>query len=288
MSSRKRRRSRAVLIDWFTVAAQALNFIILVWLMHRVLYKPIMAAIDARETLVAAELRDAAAKMVLADQTAQEYKGKNEEFERERAALLAKATDEAKAQASRVLEAARTSADALHNKRRDDLEREVQEFGQAAGRRAQKAFFILARRALKDLAKSSLEERVICVFCEQLRAMTKDNKAKLSAAIVACSEPISIRSAFALPSELQNTLQSAVNETFGRQIALRFEIAPDLVGGIEMTAQGQRVGWSIAEYLVALERDITAEFPLAAPPPTISTPSAGTTAPQASALLTAD
>ena len=42
-----------MLIDWFTVAAQALNFLILVWLMKRFLYKPILHAIDAREERIA-------------------------------------------------------------------------------------------------------------------------------------------------------------------------------------------------------------------------------------------
>jgi F-type H+-transporting ATPase subunit b len=51
-----------MLIDWFTVGAQALNFLILVWLMKRFLYQPILHAIDAREKRIAAKLADAAAK----------------------------------------------------------------------------------------------------------------------------------------------------------------------------------------------------------------------------------
>ena len=42
-----------MLIDWFTVGAQALNFLILVWLLKRFLYKPILDAIDAREKRIA-------------------------------------------------------------------------------------------------------------------------------------------------------------------------------------------------------------------------------------------
>ena len=38
-----------MLIDWFTVGAQALNFVILVWLLKHFLYKPILNAIDVRE-----------------------------------------------------------------------------------------------------------------------------------------------------------------------------------------------------------------------------------------------
>jgi hypothetical protein len=48
-----------MLIDWFTVGAQIVNFLILVWLLKRFLYKPILDAIDAREKRIAAELADA-------------------------------------------------------------------------------------------------------------------------------------------------------------------------------------------------------------------------------------
>jgi hypothetical protein len=51
-----------MLIDWFTVGAQALNFLILVWLMKRFLYKPILNAVAEREKRIAAELADAAQK----------------------------------------------------------------------------------------------------------------------------------------------------------------------------------------------------------------------------------
>jgi F-type H+-transporting ATPase subunit b len=59
-----------MLIDWFTVGAQALNFLILVWLMKRFLYKPILHAIDEREKRIAAELADADAKKAEAKRSA--------------------------------------------------------------------------------------------------------------------------------------------------------------------------------------------------------------------------
>src|SRR5580658_6844655 len=99
-----------MLIDWFTVAAQALNFLILVWLMKRYLYKPILDAIDAREKLVAAELAEAAAKKAEAQKDRDEFQRKNQEFEQQRAALLSKVTDEAKAESLRLLDEARKAA----------------------------------------------------------------------------------------------------------------------------------------------------------------------------------
>ena len=49
-------------INWFTVIAQVINFLILVWLMKRYLYKPVLNAIDEREKKIAAQLADAEAK----------------------------------------------------------------------------------------------------------------------------------------------------------------------------------------------------------------------------------
>ena len=102
-----------MLIDWFTVGAQALNFLILVWLMKRFLYKPILHAIDEREKQIATELANADKKKAEAQKESDEFKHKNEEFDQQRAALLSKATDEAKSERQRLLDEARQAATAL-------------------------------------------------------------------------------------------------------------------------------------------------------------------------------
>ena len=87
-----------MLIDWFTVGAQALNFLILVWLMRRFLYKPILNAIDAREKRIAKELADADAKKAEAGKERDAFQKKNEDFDRQRGELLGKAQEEAKSE----------------------------------------------------------------------------------------------------------------------------------------------------------------------------------------------
>lgn len=102
-----------MLIDWFTVGAQAVNFLILVWLMKRFLYKPILDAIDAREKRNAKELADADATQSEAVKERDTFQKKNNEFDQQRATLLSKATDEAKAERQRLLDEARKAADAF-------------------------------------------------------------------------------------------------------------------------------------------------------------------------------
>jgi F-type H+-transporting ATPase subunit b len=245
-----------MLIDWFTVGAQALNFLILVWLMKRFLYKPILNAIDEREKRIATELANADKKKTEAQKESDEFKRKNEEFDQQRAALLSKATDEVKAERQRLLDEARKAADALTAKRMETLRNEEHTLHQAISRRTQQEVFAIARKALTDLATTSLEERLGEVFTRRLREMDGQAKAGLEKALKTASDPALVRSAFDLPAEQRAAIQNALNETFSGEIHVRFETAPDLISGIELTTNGQKVAWSIADYLALLEKGV--------------------------------
>jgi F-type H+-transporting ATPase subunit b len=245
-----------MLIDWFTVGAQALNFIILVWLLKRFLYKPILNAVDAREKRIAAELADADAKKAEAQKQRDEFQHKNEEFDQQRAALLSKATDEANAERQRLLEGARKAADALSAKRQEALRRDADNLNQAIRRRTQQEVFAIARKALMDLATTSLEERIGEVFTRRLRTMDGKAKEGLAEVLKTASEPALVRTAFDLPAAQRAAIQNALNETFSAEVHVRFETAPDLVSGVELTTNGQKIAWSIADYLASLETGV--------------------------------
>jgi F-type H+-transporting ATPase subunit b len=245
-----------MLIDWFTVGAQALNFIILVWLLKRFLYKPILNAVDAREKRIAAELADADAKRAEAEKERDEFQRKNDEFDQQRAALLSKATDEAKAERGRLLDEARKAADTLSAKRQEALRSDANSLNQAIRRRTQKEVFAIAQKALTDLATTSLEERMTEVFTQRLRSMDDEAKKGLGKALKTASEPALVRSAFDLPPAQRALIQKAVKESFRSEVHVRFETAPDLISGIELTTNGQKIAWSIADYLGSLEKSV--------------------------------
>ncbi|MBN2369272.1 MAG: F0F1 ATP synthase subunit B [Vicinamibacteria bacterium] len=245
-----------MLIDWFTVGAQALNFLILVWLMKRFLYKPILNAIDARDKRIAAELADADAKRAEARRERDEFERKNNEFDQRRAELLSQATDEAKTERQRLFDEARKATDALTAKRMETLRSDARNLSQAISRRAQQEVFDIARKALADLATTSLEERLGDVFTRRVREMDGKAKAALGEALRAASDPALVRSTFDLPAEQRAAIQNALNETFSAEIHVRFETAPELVSGIELATNGQKVVWSIADYLASLEKGV--------------------------------
>ena len=250
-----------MLIDWFTVGAQALNFLILVGLMRRFLYKPILHAIDVREKGIAAKLADAASKEVDAKKEQDTFRQKNEELDGQRAELLAKATNAANVERKRLLGEARTAADDLSSKRKDGLRREADGLDQSIRALARDQVFAIARKALTELASTSLEERMGEVFTRRLREMNAPARATLGKALAAASPPAVVHSAFELPSEQRTAIQRALDEVCSAEVHVSFATVPDLVSGIELATSGQKVAWTIADYLTSMEKHVTQLMP---------------------------
>ena len=166
------------------------------------------------------------------------------------------ATDEASAERQRLLGEARAAADALGTKLRQAMQDDSENLSQAMARRMQDEVFAIARKTLADLATTDLEERFCDVFIRRLHTLDEPAKASLGAALTTAAEPAVLRSALALPAEQRTKIQNAINKAFSADIQLEFETAPSLVGGIELVTTGQKVAWSIADYLTAMEKGV--------------------------------
>lgn len=251
-----------MLIDWFTVAAQAANFLILVWLLKRFLYQPILGAIDARDQRIAAQLLDAETEQAEANRQRDEFRQKNEAFEHQRAALLENASAAANAERRRLLEAARSDAEALRARLQDTLRAEQLNLDRELTGRTQREVFAVVRKALADLADASLEQRMVEVFLNRLRELAAEERAELCAVFAAAPHPARVRSAFDLPPEQQTKLAAALREVLGSELQLQFETAPGQIGGIELVGNGRKLAWSIADYLAALEKSLAGSLQL--------------------------
>ncbi len=245
-----------MVIDWFTVGAQILNFLVLVWLLQRFLYRPVLDAIDAREKRIAATLSDAAASKAQAAKERDALLAKNNAFDAERATLLSKASDEAVKEGKRLADKARKAADDLKEKQKKALATDAKSLSAEISRRATAEVFSITRKALADMADAKLEERMTALFIKKLGALDGPAKAEISRMLASPGQPALIRSAFDLPAKQAAAIHKAIDATRGGKVDLRFETAPDLVGGIELVAGGQKLAWSISDYLKTLEKSV--------------------------------
>jgi len=245
-----------MLIDWFTVGAQTLNFLILVWLMKRFLYKPVIDAIDARESRIASALADATQKQAQADKQRDEFEQKNAEFDQQREAIARQASEKLDAQRQHLLAQAHAAADAMRDKRHADLTSELQTLQQDIAQRSQAEVFAVARKVLTDLSGIALEDRITEVFAQQLRAMEAPARNELSNALQASPATVRVRSAFELTPEQQTSIGQALDAAMQAKLSLQFETSPEVISGIELSANGWKVAWNIADYMAQLQQHI--------------------------------
>ena len=251
---RSRRRGVIVLFDWFTVLAQIANFLILMWLLKRFLYKPVLNAIDAREKRIADLLKETELNQQHVEQQQAELTTKNNVFASEREGLLAQAKTEADQMKEQLLKSASIDAAQQHSLWLSGLQKEQQNLDHDITQRAQQEVFQVARRALQDLSNVELETQIIQVFIKKLVQMSPSQGKQFT---TSAKGDLVVRSAMVLSDDNKNVLQQSIAKTFSAQSLLHFEVDATLVSGIELVGSGHKLSWNIDDYLSHLEDSIT-------------------------------
>ena len=244
-------------INWFTVIAQIINFLILVWLLKRFLYKPILNAIDERENKIASQLKDAKANKADAKKEKDEFEKKNEDFDQQKKDLMDKAVAETNDERQKLLEEARDDAKKLSSKLEEVSKAALENLNHEIAQKTQQEVFAIARKTLADLASVSLEEQSVNIFIKHLNELKDDEKKKFIEAFKSDSKPILIQSTFDLPHKQQTEIKDAVKDILGAKTHFQFSTVPELISGIELTANGYKLAWSISEYMSSLEKSIS-------------------------------
>lgn len=242
-----------MLIDWFTVVAQIVNFLVLVYLLKRFLYKPIIRAMDERERRIAAGLQEAEKREEEARQELQQYETKNREIDSQREALVSRIKEEVGIQQKELMSEARHQVDVIRNNWYQAVEREKEAFLQDLRERTGKQTCAVARRALKDLGNAELEHHVVRVFIERLRSLDEGERKALRESLQQSKPEVTITSAFEIAQEMSEEIEQVLQEHISGPIDLQFETSPDVICGIELKSHGRKIAWSVRDYLEGLE-----------------------------------
>jgi len=242
-----------VLIDWFTIVAQIINFIILVVLLRKFLYRPILKVMQEREDRIRSQLDEAEEKHQQAIEQISLYEEKVRHWEDEREELLREAKHEVEDSRKQMMKKVRQEIDEHQSQWEQAIEREKQEFLDSLRKRISQQTYTAVKKVLNDLANVELEAHITEVFIERLEKLDSNQLADHREAVEKSDEPVVLRSAFSLPSPTQTKIQTIVEKQFLNGKPVNFEIDPDLVCGIELKAAGYKLVWSLAEYLERLE-----------------------------------
>lgn len=239
-------------IDWFTFVAQLINFVVLVYLLKRALYGPILQAMDQREERIAARLNEAREKEAEARQEAERYRSMQQELNSKRQQHLSEAETEAAARREELIQQAREEVQRLESEWRDGLARDRETFMRELSERALSETVAIARRALDDLAGADLEARVIEVFIRQLQTLDPAKQAELSEALRTAGGAITVRSAFEQIRAYRERLQEVLSARLGQDVTVTVDVEPAIGFGVELRIADRKVAWSLDSYLAQL------------------------------------
>lgn len=242
--------------DWWTFALQTVNFAVLVWLLHRFLYKPVLRMIDERRAELDKQSADArAAEAKIKEQLAA--------IEAERAGIAA--------QREAALKAAAAEAEESGKATRAHAQREAAEILEGARKTLaaeRQQALVEARRAALDLG-AEFAHRLLDEVPMQLRAeawierierhlMTLP-KSELGALIRQCSNgaALSVVTASPLPPATAESWRTRLRQSLGQDIPMAFAVDPALVAGAELRFPGAILHFSWQGALAALRSEVS-------------------------------
>lgn len=234
-------------IDWITVAAQLANFLVLVWLLKRFLYRPILRGIDARETEIAERMSEASVAKEKAEAALARYSHEIATFRTNESAFIDDRRKKAEAERDALVSEAHAR---LEQERKDwqaHLSLEKKKYIKQLHVSGAASLVSLTRKALHDLADETLEERIVAHVVRQLKPMVEELRAAADASVQAV-----VTTREVLPDATRTKLISDMKKLIPGQ-KLRFETDPAQPTGLILRMGAVHVAWTVDSYIEELD-----------------------------------
>jgi len=252
-------------VDWLTVAAQIVNFLVLVWLLQRFLYLPITRAMAQREERIAQRTREAARKQAEAEAEAQAYREKQQDLERRREQMLAEAKAAAEQERKTLERAAREAVEQRKQEWLQQVEGQRDEFLRNLRESSARHFYAMARKVLGDLADAELEEQIIRVFIRRLGELDEPARTKITAEGRKAGNAVRVYSRFDIPAHDRSRITKAIHERILGGAEVTYRSDAEMTAGLELKAGGQTVSWNLDSYFDGLESRLARELGTGSP-----------------------
>lgn len=235
--------------DTTTFILEILNFLVLMWLLKRFFYKPVQAAILARQKAVQQIQDEARADRSNAEALRDEYKQHLQTWEKERQerlqALEQSLTEERERQMAHIRAAAadeKRRHEAVCEKERDTLRQELQ-------LQARQDALVFASKLFQRLPSAALETQLLGILEEDLRQMPPAQRDSLNTAAQAIHGHIVIQSANPLEENTRQRLEALLQQALNTPVVLRNEIEPSLISGVRLIIGPQRLHLNLQDEL---------------------------------------
>jgi F-type H+-transporting ATPase subunit b len=244
--------------DWSTLALQTVNFGILVWLLHRFLYRPVLRLIDARRAEIDKQYAEAHMTEAKAMDGLAAVEAEHAGIAAERAAALEQASAQAaEAAAARRAQAEREAGELLDATRKTL----AAERGLALAEARRAALDLgadIAGRLLAEVPMKLRTEAWLARLEEHLAALPQTEKDALAQQLVDGAQ-LTVVTASALPSETAEAWRARLHRTLGDRVAIGFDTDRQLVAGAELHFPNAVLRFSWQSALAAMRAEVAGD-----------------------------
>lgn len=245
-------------IDFWTIGLEAVNFLVLVWLLERLLYRPVLGVIGRRQAEIERlQQADESAHRALAA----EREGLEQERESaaaERARALEETHSQAREERARLETEARAEMERLLAAGRARLEHERADAARALRRKSVEVGVGIARRLLSLSTPPGGDGRFVEAVCQQLRSMEESDRSRLVAGLGERSV-VRVVTAEELDMRRQNECRERIAKALGRAVDTTFSVDASLIAGIEVHFPGLVLRHCWRDMLAAAEDSLVEE-----------------------------
>lgn len=217
-------------IDWWTIGLQAVNFLILMWLLSRVFWRPIAGAISRRKDAVQAMIDAARETQEKADAALADVARERAGIAAEREAILIAAKQEADKATQAALQEAREKTEKILAAEKSRLARDRDRVYRQSVTQAAELSTEIAAKLLQRLGTSAIQEAFLQLLLDAIGAMPPNEKSIL------VQSPDGIELVCAIPpaEPEQAKITRAIQQALGGPLTIRFVTDPDLIAGMEI------------------------------------------------------
>jgi F-type H+-transporting ATPase subunit b len=235
-------------IDWTTLGLQALNVLILVWLLARFFWRPVAGMIEQRRAAAQALLDDAGAKNEAVKAALAEITQTRARLTQERETLLAQAQAQAAQARAALLAEAEKEAEALRQTARAAMQTEQAAAAQAWRERASRLAVDIAARLAARLQGEAVQAAFLEFLLHEIQALPP--VARQAAAL-------EVASATEIPAAAREAIAARIAAAFGAAPRITFITEPALIAGLELRGPHLRISNSWRADLDHILQDLT-------------------------------
>lgn len=222
-------------LDWSTFVLEIVNFLVLVWILTRFLYKPVLKVIGERKASID-EARTASERVrAEAEALRQQYEGRLGDWEREKARARSQLIEEHTAERARSMAALRIQLDQERERARVVEERRVREAIQRAEETAITQGGQFAARLLSRLTGPELEAKIIDLFLADLQKLPDDRLQAIRTNVSGGAALLKVTSAFPLTPPQHEALIGALKKLTEREVVCEFLEDKNLLAGVRIS-----------------------------------------------------